>query len=222
MPVNHKLTTSGQAANAPSAVSPLPDHSEFHQRLKEQARLGLRVLLEKLMQEELQTLLGAKWGEHTEERRGYRNGYYTRDLGTTQGVIEDLKVPRDREGQFQTQVFEGYARYEPAVEEGLRQMFVAGVSTAKVGEVAEQLIGVAPSASAVSRLNSDLQIQFKEWRERELAEHWRIFYCDGIYFEVRHGEQADRMVVLAVLAVDPSGAKEVLGFQLSAEESKEG
>ena len=221
MPVsNKKLTTTEQAAPLPAQS--LPGPSEFYQRIREQARSGLRTLLENLMQEELQALLGAAWGEHTEERRGYRNGYYTRDLGTSQGVIEDLKVPRDREGQFATQVFEGYARYEPQVEEGLRQMFVAGVSTAKVGEVAEQLIGVAPSKSAVSRLNADLQVQFKGWRERKLAEHWRVFYCDGIYFEVRHGELSDRMVLLAVLAVDPSGAKEVLGFQLSAEESKEG
>lgn len=224
MPVKNKLTTSRQADATQTQIlaQPLPDQGEFHQRLKEQARSGLRVLLERVMQEELQALLGARWGEHTEQRRGYRNGYYTRDLGTTQGIIEDLQVPRDRAGSFQTQVFENYARYEPAVEAGLRDMFVAGVSTAKVGEVAEQLIGVKPSASAVSRLNADLLTQFKAWRERELAAHWRIFYCDGIYFDVRHGEQADRMVVLAVLAVDPSGAKEVLGFQLSAEESKEG
>src|SRR5215210_8304610 len=232
MPVKNKLTTSGQPAAIPPLAPvqpqplplplPVPDQAEFQQHLKAQARMGLRVLLEGIMQEELQALLGASWGEHTPERKGYRNGYYSRDLGTTQGVIEDLKVPRDRDGQFQTQVFENYARYEPQVEEGLRQMFVAGVSTTKVGEVAEQLIGVAPSSSAVSRLNSDLQVQFKEWREHKLAEHWRIFYCDGIYFDVRHGEQADRMVVLAVLAVGPSGAKEVLGFQLSAEESKEG
>ena len=66
-------------------------------------------------------------------------------------------MPRDREGQFHSQVFERFARYEPQVEEGLRDMFVAGVSTAKVGEVAEQLIGVAPSKSAVSRLNADLE-----------------------------------------------------------------
>ena len=184
--------------------------------------MGLRALLKGVMQEELQALLAATWGEHTPARKGYRNGFYTRDLGTTQGLIEDLKVPRDREGQFHSQVFERFARYEPQVEEGLRDMFVAGVSTAKVGEVAESLIGVAPSKSAVSRLNSDLKDQFKAWRERRLAEHWRVFYCDGIYFDVRHGEQADRMVVLAVLAVDQDGVKEVLGFQLSAEESKEG
>ncbi len=221
MPVSNKKHTIPQQSPV-LPPQPLPGQAEFYQHLKEQARVGLRALLEGVMREELQALIQASWGEHTPERKGYRNGYYTRDLGTTQGVIEDLLVPRDREGVFETQVFENYARYEPQVEEGLREMFVAGVSTAKVSEVAKTLIGVAPSKSAVSRLNSDLLVQFKAWRERRLAEHWRVFYCDGIYFEVRHGEQADRMVVLAVLAVDPSGVKEVLGFQLSAEESKEG
>lgn len=101
-------------------------------------------------------------------------------------------------------------------------MLVAGVSTAKVGAVAEQLIGVKPSASAVSRLNADLVAQFKTWRERPLKAAWRIFYPDGVYFEVRHADQSDRMVVLAVLGVDPSGNKELLGLRMSAEESKAG
>jgi putative transposase len=223
MPVSNKKHTTPQQPQPPASQPQLlPGQAEFHQRIRELARVGLRALLESVMREELQALLSAGWGEHTPERKGYRNGYYTRDLGTTQGVIEDLQVPRDREGQFHSQVFERFARYEPQVEEGLRDMFVAGVSTAKVGEVAEQLIGVAPSKSAVSRLNADLEAQFKEWRARPLKEHWRIFYPDGIYYDVRHGEQADRMVVLAVLGVDQNGDKDVLGLRLSAEESKEG
>jgi putative transposase len=223
MPVSNKKHTTPQQSQPLAAQSQLlPGQAEFHQRIRELARMGLRALLESVMQEELQALLGAAWGEHTSERKGYRNGFYTRDLGTTEGVIEDLQVPRDREGQFHSQVFERFARYEPAVEEGLRDMFVAGVSTTKVGEVAEQLIGVAPSKSAVSRLNADLEAQFKEWRLRPLKDHWRIFYPDGIYYDVRHGEQADRMVVLAVLGVDQNGDKDVLGLRLSAEESKEG
>ncbi len=68
------------------------------------------------------------------------------------GHIEDLKVPRDREGAFHSQVFERYKRYEPEVAEALTQMFVSGVSTHKVGEVTQTLLGVAPSASVVSRL----------------------------------------------------------------------
>jgi putative transposase len=69
--------------------------------------------------------------------KGYRNGYYTRDLATITGRIEALQVPRDRQGQFHTQVFERYRRYEPQVAQGLTEMFVAGVSTHKLGQVAE-------------------------------------------------------------------------------------
>jgi putative transposase len=47
--------------------------------------------------------------------KGYRNGHYRRDLATSTGRIEDVKVPRDREGQFHTQVFERYSRYEPHI-----------------------------------------------------------------------------------------------------------
>jgi transposase-like protein len=113
MPVsNKKHTTPQQSQSLAAQLQLLPGQAEFHQRLKELARMGLRALLESVMQEELQALLGAAWGEHTSQRKGYRNGFYTRDLGTTEGVIEDLQVPRDREGQFHSKVFERFARYE--------------------------------------------------------------------------------------------------------------
>src|SRR2546430_12486075 len=134
------------------------------------------------MREELDVLIGVGWGESSAKRKAYRNGYYTRDLATTTGRIEALQVPRDREGQFHTQVFERYGRYEPQVADGLTEMFVAGVSTHKVGEVAQTLMGVAPSASAVSRLNHDLEQPFKAWPERALPTDWPVLYLDGIPF----------------------------------------
>ena len=89
----------------------------------------MRVVLEGVMREELEALIGVGWGESSPKRKGYRNGFYARDLATTSGRIEDLQVPRDREGQFHTQVFERYRRYEPQVAQGLTEMFVAGTST---------------------------------------------------------------------------------------------
>src|SRR5713226_2294631 len=61
-------------------------------------------------------------------------------VGSKRSTCED-----DREGQFHTQTFERYSRYEPHIAEGLTQMFVAGTSTHKVGEVAQTLLGVARS-----------------------------------------------------------------------------
>ncbi len=225
MPVHrHKkdTTTSPAGSTQKQIVPPLPDQDEFRQHLRELARGAIRLVLEDVMREELDALIGVGWGESSPKRKGYRNGSYQRDLVTTSGRIEDLQVPRDREGRFHTQVFERYRRYEPQVAQGLTDMFVAGTSTHKVGEVAQTLLGVAPSASAISRLNRDLEQQFTAWRERALEEHWRILYLDGIHFSVRHGDQADSIMILTALGVDLEGNKEVLALRACAEEDKEG
>src|SRR6266851_33121 len=144
MPVpQKKLITSKASVPTPEASSPvLPEQEAFRQHLRCLAVSAVQVLIEQVMREELEQCIGASWGECTPHRRGYRNGSYTRDLVTPTGRIEDLKVPRDREGEFHTQAFERYNRNAPEVAEALTQMFVSGVSTQKVGEVAEKLMGV--------------------------------------------------------------------------------
>lgn len=225
MPVDrHKKDTISLPSNsAQEQTAPaLPEQQTFRTYLRDLARSAIRVVLEDVMREELDALIGVGWGECSPKRKGYRNGSYTRDLVTSSGRIEDIKVPRDREGHFHTQVFERYSRYEPHVAEGLTQMFVAGTSTHKVGEVAQTLMGVVPSASTISRLNQTLTQQFDAWRERSLQEHWRIVYLDGIHFSIRHGDQADSTLILTALGVDLTGTKEVLALRACAEESKEG
>jgi putative transposase len=175
-----------------------------------------------VMREELDAFIGAAWGESSPKRKGYRNGTYSRDLVTSTGRLDEINVPRDRAGQFHTQAFERYRRYEPHIAEGLTQMFVAGTSTHKVGEVAQTLLGVAPSASTISRLNQSLTHQFEAWRQRSLQEHWRVLYLDGVHFSIRHGDKADSTIILTALGVDLAGNKEVVALRACAEESKEG
>src|SRR3989440_8311555 len=223
MPVPKKRTTStSEATKGESSDPQLPDEQEFRQRMRNLAVSAMRVLIEEVMREELEQCLGAAWGECTPERKGYRNGSYSRDLVTKTGRIEGLSVPRDREGVFHSQAFERYNRYEPEVAEALTEMFVSGTSTHKVGNVAEKLMGVAPSASAVSRLNQTLTEQFETWRERPLLSHYRILYLDGIHFTVRHAGQTASTIILTALGVDLEGNKEVLALRACAEESKEG
>jgi putative transposase len=224
MPVPKKkpITAENVLSTSEPSSPLLPQQQEFHQHLRTLARSAVRVVIEEVMREELDQFIGAAWGECSPKRKGYRNGTYTRDLATATGRLEDLKVPRDREGQFHTQAFERYQRYEPHIAEGLTQMFVAGASTHKVGDVAQTLMGVAPSASAVSRLNQTLTQQFAAWRERALQAHWRVLYLDGIHFKIRHGEQCDTSIILTVLGVDLEGKKEVLALRACAEEDKEG
>lgn len=224
MPVSKSKPTTLAPEGSTSGASSLalPEQEEFRQHLRRLAVSAVQVLIEQVMCEELEQCIGAAWGECTPTRRGYRNGFYPRDLVTPTGRIDDLKVPRDREGQFHSQVFERYSRYEPEVAEALTQMFVSGVSTHNVGEIAQTLTGVAPSASAVSRLTHTLTEQYEAWRERPLLTHYRIVYLDGIHFTVRHGGQTDSTIILTALGVDLEGSREVLALRACAEEDKDG
>lgn len=93
MPVpKKKPTTSTLDGSTPESL--LPDQEEFRQHLRRLAVSAVQVLIEQVMREELEQCIGASWGECTPNRRGYRNGSYTRDLVTSTGRIEDLKVRR--------------------------------------------------------------------------------------------------------------------------------
>jgi hypothetical protein len=69
------------------------------------------------------------------------NGFYTRSLVTRAGLLEELRVPRTRSGQFQTQVLERFSRRDALVNQLLRQVFLAGVSTPQTGATLAAWLG---------------------------------------------------------------------------------
>lgn len=93
---------------------------------------------------------------------------------------------------------------------GSHRCLLLGSAQRKWEKWCDPLIGVAPSASTVSRLNQTLTEQFEAWRQRPLQAHWRILYLDGVHFTVRHGDQIDPSIILTALGVDREGNKEVL------------
>ena len=201
------------------STSALLDQDEFRAALREQAQVAVRAVLESAMHAELTALLQAQPYVRAESRRGQRNGYYQRDLTTPLGRLLQLRVPRDRQGQYQTQVFARFARYQPEITDTLTGMFFSGVSQSKVGSVIEPLLGEAPSPSTISRLAHDLEGECATWRARPLPKHYRIIYWDGVYFPVMHEQKKDEIPLLVALGVDEQGRKEVLAVAVAGEES---
>ncbi len=96
MPVSKKKPTTpvSEVSTQESSSPALPEPEEFREHLRRLAVSAVQVLIEQVMREELEQCIGASWGEITPNRRGYRNGSYTRDLVTSTGRIEDLNVPK--------------------------------------------------------------------------------------------------------------------------------
>jgi transposase-like protein len=99
MPVSKKSTTPPpESTKEALAERAMPQEQDFRQHLRALAVSAVRVLIEQVMREELDQCVGAEWGECTPDRKGYRNGYYQRDLVTSTGRIEDLSVRRRSRG----------------------------------------------------------------------------------------------------------------------------
>ena len=106
MPVHRqtKDTTPNTPGSMQEQLTPLlPEQQEFHQHLRALAQSAVRTVLELVMREELDAFIGAAWGACSPKRKGKRLGTYTRDLATSTGRLKEIKVPRDRAGQFHTQ-----------------------------------------------------------------------------------------------------------------------
>ena len=96
MPVDkqqHTTLPPNPTTTEPSSAQEVVQHA-FHQHLREQIRGAVQLVMEEIMREELTQFLGAQWGECSPQRKGYRHGSYSRDLATSSGQIQDLKVRR--------------------------------------------------------------------------------------------------------------------------------
>ena len=92
--------------------------------------------------------VGAQRRLRTPNRTGERNGSYARDLITTVGRIEQLKVPRDRGGTSTSRVFEECHRSTGELENAILEKWLQAISQRKIAQVTENW---GPSASARTR-----------------------------------------------------------------------
>jgi transposase-like protein len=183
----------------------------------------VRGLVERVVQQvlevEMTSFLGADNYERGPERRGWRNDYKPRTLKTRVGELE-LMVPKDRDGEFQTEMFERYQRSEKALVLAMLQMYIEGVSTRKVRAITEALCGLEVSKSQVSALTSRLDEEIAEWRQRPLTEEYPYLIVDARYEKIRRGGAVISQGVLVAVGVSATGYREVLGAWVADSESE--
>jgi len=179
----------------------------------------MKEALEEILEGEMTETVGAERGERHAGRRGYRAGYYHRGLVTRIGKLE-LRVPRDREGRFSTELFERYQRSEKALVSALAEMYIQGVSTRKVKAITEELCGHAFSASTISRINKALDVTLKRFAERHLEEAYPYLILDGRYEKVRIDGVVQSQAVLVAIGINWDGRRQVLGVELAQRESR--
>jgi len=179
----------------------------------------VQAAVQSILEVEMEECLQAGKHERSDQRLGYRSGYYRRRLITRVGTLV-LRVPQDRAGQFSTQVFEQYQRSEKALVAALAQMYVQGVSTRKVAAITEELCGHAFSASSISAITARLDEQLEQFSRRPLAAEFPYVVVDARYERVREGGVIVSRAILIALGIDWEGRRQVLAVEYANRESQ--
>jgi putative transposase len=176
--------------------------------------------LQGCIQTEFNKFINAKEYERTDERKGLRNGSYERQLQTRVGSLT-LKVCRDREGAFKTELFDRYQRSEKALVASMIEMYASGVSTRKVSSIVEELCGVSISKSHVSDLTKQLDAQLLQWRNRRLEEPYPYLMFDARYEKIRENGCVVSKAFVVAVGITKTGIREIIGTWVVNSESYE-
>jgi putative transposase len=172
------------------------------------------LVLNEVMENERDNYLRAASYERSPDRRDYRNGYYERELILGIGKLK-LKVPRTRNGEFSTSVFEKYARCDQALVLSMLEMVINGVSTRKVTHIVEQLCGENISKSFVSSLTQKLDPIVNDWSKRPLnVMYYPYIFVDAMYIKVREHNQVVSKAVYIATAITEKNTREILGLSV--------
>ena len=193
----------------------------FEEELEEQVRSGVKQMLEQALEAERTTRMAVgRYVRDAETRRDYRNGYYRRDLGTRLGLLVGLRVPRTRQG-YRSELLPRYQRRQEPVHGLVREAFLRGISTRRVGTVLEPVLGEAYSAQTISRIVRGLDGAVERFHRGRLRDDCVYLFLDGVVLKVRDVRgKVRRRVVLVAYGISGKGRRELLAYRLSEGESE--
>ncbi len=179
----------------------------------------VQTYLQEYLEQEISSHLGAFPYERTSGRRGHRNGYKPRQLNTRVGKLF-LSIPQDRDGSFNTELFERYQRSEQALICCLQEMVIHGVSTRKVKKITESLCGLNFSKSQVSEISKKLDTEIQLWLNRPLEDDYPYVFVDARYNKVRRDHKVESHAVLIAKGVNQQGKREIIGVDVCNKENE--
>lgn len=178
-------------------------------------RQGFRAALERVMDAEIALFLGSEPSAGNK-----RNGYVSRRFAFKGLGVVQVRVPRDRKGEFVSNVVPPRARYDEALERDLGLLHLAGLSTRTLSLLSKSLLGMKISPQEVSNSLHKLVPAAKAFLNRDLAERkFRYLYVDGTNFKVRRST-VGLEPTLVVVGVDLAGRKSVLAMVQGSKDSK--
>lgn len=175
-------------------------------------------IIQKMLETEMETKIGYQKNERSNVEN-YRNGYYPeRTINTDYGQM-DVRVPRDRNNEIESDLLPKYSRNINGFEEKVIKMYGLGMSDKQIQEEIDELFGCKLSTDMISDITDKIIPEIQDWQKRKLDRIYPIVFIDAIHFSVKDNGQVVKKAAYVILGVDMEGMKSVLSIIVGENES---
>ena len=181
-------------------------------------------VLQQVMEAELEEKLGYEKSERLSKndenscRKNYRNGYSQKTVKTQLGEVE-VKIPRDRNGEYEPQIIGKYSRNADGMEEKILGLYSCGMSQRDIAEQIKNLYDVEISDGLVSKIVEKVTPEINAWQNRPLESVYPFVFMDAIHYKVKENHQYITKAAYVVLGIQLDGRKDILGVWIGEHES---
>lgn len=187
------------------------------------AELGVRKVVQELLEKEVEQHIGTAYYEQEDERSGYRNGYKPAHLNTAEKriLIEKPQVS-DSPEPFKSTIWSQIKGNTQQLEKIAVEMYARGCSTRDIEELLKDEHGhILLSKSAISQLNETLWKEYESFSKADLSNYDTVYiFCDAVYESLRL-YKSRKEGILVVWGILSSGTKVLLSMRLGNKESFE-
>ena len=183
-----------------------------------------RDAIQQVMESELDVELGYEKSERMSDSendnlsKNYRNGYSKKTVKTQLGEIE-VKVPRDRNGEYEPKIIGKYNRNADGMEEKILSLYACGMSQRDIAEQIKNLYDVEISPELVSKISEKIMPEVNDWQNRPLEEVYPFMFMDAIHYKVKEDHRYITKAAYVVLGINMEGGKDILGIWIGEHES---
>ncbi|MFU0831656.1 MAG: Mutator family transposase [Oscillospiraceae bacterium] len=183
-----------------------------------------RDVLQQVMESELEEKLGYEKSkrlsnvDETAGSKNYRNGYSKKTVKTQIGEIP-VKIPRDRNGEYEPKIIGKYNRNADGMEEKILALYSCGMSQRDIAEQIKNLYDVEISPELVSKITDKIMPEITAWQSRPLNPVYPFIFMDAIHYKVKENHQYQTKAAYVVLGIDMDGRKDILGVWIGEHES---
>ena len=178
----------------------------------------IRGLSDQILEAEMTQHLGyEKHSSEGDNSGNSRNGASNKTVKTDFGEIQ-IKVPRDRNGEFDPALIKKHQRDLGKIDEIIISLYAKGLTTRDIKEHLDELYGLEVSPAFISNVTERVRECVVEWQARPLDKLYPIVYLDAIHYKIREESRIVNKAAYTVLGINSDGLKEMLGIWIDQSE----